>query len=71
MLPCQAVFQHGEKHYCLTMDEHGWHAHEIEIGPDNGKHVVIRGGLEDGRRVVLATESNRDKVVLPELAQGD
>ena len=64
-LPLQAVFQHAEKDYCLTLDSGVWKAHEITLGSDNGKFVVIREGLEEGRRVVLETPAYRKKANLP------
>ena len=67
LLPCQAVFQHGDRHYCLLFDGGRWEAHELEVGPDNGKFVVILGGIEEGRKVVLDSATHRDKVELPEL----
>jgi multidrug resistance efflux pump len=69
VVPCQAVLKHGDKHYCITLDEQGWQAREVEPGSDNRKHVAIRGGLEEGREVVLNVAAYRDKVLLPELPQ--
>lgn len=66
-LPCQAVFEHGQKNYCICRDGHHWQAREVSIGPNNGKTVVIRRGLEEGDKVVLASSTYRRKVALPKL----
>lgn len=73
-VPVQAVFEHGEKHYCLTLRDGTWEAREVEIGPTNDKTVIIRNGLKPGEQVVLGALAYRDKVTLPELpiaAPGD
>ena len=67
LLPGQAVFQHGDANYCILLEEDRWEARQLEVGPDNGKFVVILGGIEEDRRVVLDSATHRDKVELPEL----
>lgn len=66
-LPCQAVFEHGQKNYCICRDGTHWQAREVSIGPTNGKTVVIRRGLDEGEKVVLASATYRRKVALPKL----
>lgn len=66
-VPCQAVFQHGEKNYCICRSGHHWQAREVSLGPNNGKTVVIRRGLDEGEKVVLASATYRRKVALPKL----
>ena len=66
-LPCQAVLEHGDKKYCIRTDGRRWEAIEVSAGPSNGTSVVIRSGLDEGQRVVLATASHRHKVRLPKL----
>jgi hypothetical protein len=66
-VPLQALLKHGAKQYCVTFDREGWKAHEVEVGPDNGKYAVINGGLEEGQEVVLGAAAYRDKVGLPAL----
>lgn len=65
LVPAQAVFQHQGKDYCITCDAGGWEAHEVGIGSTDGRYVIIRDGLEEGRRVVLSTAAHREKVNLP------
>jgi len=66
-VPFQAVFKHGDKDYCLTLDRNRWQAHAVELGPSDGKFVVIGDGLGEGRQLVLNAAAYRDKVDLPEL----
>jgi len=68
-VPCQAVFRHGERTYCIAAEGGGWEAREVTLGSTNGKAVVIAGGLEEGQSVVLNAASHRDRVALPELAE--
>ncbi len=68
-VPCQAVFRHGDKAYCIAEDEGGWEAREVTLGSTNGKAVVISSGLEEGQSVVLNAASYRGQVALPELAE--
>ena len=69
-VPLQAVIEHGSKHYCLTYDSGEFEAHEIEAGEDNGKRVIITGGLEEGQEIVLGAETYLEEVELPELPTG-
>ena len=69
LLPGQAVFRHGDADYCILLLEDGrWEARPVELGPNNGKFVIVLGGIEEGRRVVLDSATHRDKVELPELS---
>jgi hypothetical protein len=65
MVPFQAILKHGKKHYCLTHDRRGFQAHEVKIGPANGKFVVIREGIEEGRAIILGASKYRKEVELP------
>jgi len=67
-VPCQAVFRHGEKSYCLRVRGSRIQPCEVTLGPTNGTTVVVRGGLKEGQEVVLAAAAHREKIVLPELA---
>jgi len=67
-VPCQAVFRHGDRTYCIAADEGGCEAREVTLGSTNGKVVVIASGLEEGQSVVLNAASYRGQVALPELA---
>ncbi len=66
-LPVQAVFEHGRKYYCIVPSRGGLEARAVTIGSTNDKTVVIRGGIEEGERVVLNAAAYRDRVGLPEL----
>jgi len=68
-VPCQAVFRHGDRTYCIAADGGGWLAREVTLGSTNGKAVVIASGLEEGQNVVLNAASHRGQVALPELAE--
>ncbi|NLS98271.1 MAG: HlyD family efflux transporter periplasmic adaptor subunit [Planctomycetaceae bacterium] len=65
-LPFQAVLKHGKRRFCLTHDRSGFHAREIEVGPSNGKHVIVQEGVEAGEQVVLGAANYRKEVTLPE-----
>ena len=67
LVPVQAVFEHGKKHYCVFHKEGKWEAREVTIGPTNDKQVVIEKGIEEGEEVVLNAAAYRDKLDLPEL----
>ena len=66
-LPVQAIFEHGDKYYCVTNDGGRWFAREVTIGSTNDKTVVVRGGLSEGEEVVLNAVAYREKVALPEV----
>lgn len=66
-LPVQAIFEHGDKSYCVTADGGRWFAREVTIGSTNDKTVVVRGGVSEGEEVVLNAVAYREKVALPEL----
>jgi HlyD family secretion protein len=65
--PVPAVFEHGEKYYCITHENGRFSAREVTIGSTNDKTVTIRNGLSEGERIVLNTAAYRDKVKLPAL----
>jgi HlyD family secretion protein len=66
-VPVQAIFEHGDKYYCVTGDGSRWSARELTVGSTNDKTVVVRGGLEAGEEVVLNAAPYREKVALPEV----
>ena len=67
LVPLQAVIEHGSKHYCLSYDSGDFEAHEVEVGGDNDKRLIITGGLEEGQEIVLGAKSYLEDVELPEL----
>jgi HlyD family secretion protein len=69
LVPVQAVFEHGQRHYCVLRDGAGWRAQEVEIGATNDKFIVINRGLEEGQAVVLGAFAYRDQVDLPEVKE--
>ncbi len=66
LVPFQAILKDGTRRFCLTYDRHGFQAHEIELGPSNGKFVIVRSGLDADQRVVLGAANFRKEVTLPE-----
>jgi HlyD family secretion protein len=69
LVPTQAVVEHLGKEYCITCDAGHWQATQVETGSSDGKYVVIRNGLDEGRHVILSTEAYRDKVGLAKADQ--
>jgi len=67
LLPVQAVFEHGNRHYVVVREDNQWRALPVETGATNDKVVVVRSGLELGQEVVLNSAAYREKVALPEL----
>jgi len=67
LVPVQAVFEHGGKHYCALRHGEDWEARQVVIGSTNDKEVVIKEGLKAGEEVVLGAVRFRDKLGLPEL----
>ena len=66
-VPFQAVLRHGKKPYCISLEGGRFLAQEVSLGPTNGVTTVIRGGLQEGQKVVLTPGFYRDKVDLPDL----
>jgi multidrug resistance efflux pump len=65
-VPVQAVFEHGEKHYCFVRRGDDWELRELEIGDTNDKTIVIRENLQPGETVALNAASFREEFDLPE-----
>ncbi len=65
-LPVQAVFEHGDRYYCVAGAGDGWEARPLELGATNDKQVVVRNGVVEGEQVVLNASAYRKKVDLPE-----
>jgi multidrug efflux pump subunit AcrA (membrane-fusion protein) len=63
LIPCQATFKHGEKDYCISVDDGQWIAQEVSLGPNNGRFVVVRSGLTEGRPLILDAATYRRKVL--------
>ncbi|MFH1918338.1 MAG: HlyD family efflux transporter periplasmic adaptor subunit, partial [Planctomycetota bacterium] len=68
MVPVQAVFEHGGKHYCVLREGEALKEREVVIGSTNDKDVVIEEGLTTGEEVVLGAALHRDELDLPEIA---
>jgi HlyD family secretion protein len=69
-VPVQSVLKHGEQSYVLVTDGDKWEALPVELGPSNGRYMVIRSGVKAGTQVVLDPASYRSKVSLPEIPIG-
>jgi HlyD family secretion protein len=66
ILPFQAVLKQGRKRFCITHDRDGFHAREVQVGPSNGKFVVVTDGVAENEQVVLGAANYRKEVTLPE-----
>lgn len=64
-VPCQAVFKHGEKDFAILVNGGRWTAQEVAVGPNNGRNVIVHGGLSEGQEVLLGAAAHRDDVALP------
>ena len=67
LVPVQAVYAHGQQHFCMVYDKGAWQAKEVQCGPTNDKFFVIEKGLEEQDRVALNPRRFLDEVELPEL----
>ena len=65
--PVQSVFEHGEKYYCVSVEDGRYLAREVKLGSTNDKTVIVDGGLSEGESIVLNGAAYRDKVDLPDL----
>ena len=53
-IPLPAVFRKKGQAYCLVSgEEQELELREIELGPNNMSHAVVRSGLEEGESVVI------------------
>ncbi|MFH1265743.1 MAG: HlyD family efflux transporter periplasmic adaptor subunit, partial [Planctomycetota bacterium] len=68
MVPVQAVFEHGGKHYCVLRKGEALKEREVVIGSTNDKDVVIEEGVTVDEKVVLGAALHRDDLDLPELS---
>jgi len=66
-VPVQAIFEHGNKYYCIAAEGKRLNAREVKIGSTNDKTVIIADGISEGDLVVLNAMAYRDKVALPDL----
>lgn len=67
VVPVQAVFERGGKHYCVLRDgDDGLRAQEVVIGSTNEKEVVIETGLVEGDKVLQDVALHRSELDLPE-----
>ena len=68
LVPVQAVYAHGPKHFCIARKKGGWEAIEVHCGPTNDKFFVIENGLQEQDQVALNPRRYLKSVELPELA---
>lgn len=70
-VPVQAIYAHGEEHYCFVKDGAKLAARPVKVGPDNETFVVIESGLAAGEEVAINPKSHLKEVNLPELSAVD
>ena len=60
-IPLPAVFRKKGQAYCLVAgEEEELELREIELGPNNMSHAVVRSGLEEGESVVINPDPFRE-----------
>jgi HlyD family secretion protein len=60
-IPLPAVFREKGQAYCLVAgEEQELELREIELGPNNTSHAVVRSGLEEGESVVINPDPFRE-----------
>ena len=60
-IPLPAVFRKKGQAYCLVAgEEQELELREIELGPNNMSHAVVRSGLEEGESVVINPDPFRE-----------
>jgi len=65
-VPVQAVFEHGDNHYCFVRRDDDWELRQVEIGDTNDKTIVIKQNLQPGETVAVNAASLREEFDLPE-----
>jgi RND family efflux transporter MFP subunit len=66
-IPVQAIAEHKNHFFCLVEDAEGNLAtRPVECGASNDMFMVVKGGLQEGDRVVLNPRT-RSELVLPDL----
>jgi len=60
-IPLPAVFREKRQAYCLVAgEEQELELREIELGPNNTSHAVVRSGLQEGESVVINPDPFRE-----------
>ena len=60
-IPLPAVFRKNGQAYCLVAgEEEELELREIELGPNNMSHAVVRSGLQEGESVVINPDPFRE-----------
>lgn len=70
-VPVQAVYAHGDKHYCFVMEGGRLRAQPVKCGPTNDRFFVIEDGITEADRIALNPRSFADQVDLPALKRED
>jgi hypothetical protein len=70
LVPVQTLFEHAGKYYCITCEAGNWEKVEVEVGATNDKEVVIKKGLDVGKRVVHGAWQYIDRVLTEEERTG-
>ncbi|MEX2170550.1 MAG: HlyD family efflux transporter periplasmic adaptor subunit [Pirellulales bacterium] len=70
-VPVQAVYAHGDEHYCFVMEGGKLQARPVKTGPTNDRFFVIEEGLTEADRIALNPRSFVDQVDLPALKRED
>lgn len=66
-VPVQAVYAHGDKHYCFVSEGGKLKAQPVKCGPTNDRFFVIEDGITEADRIALNPRSFVDQVDLPVL----
>jgi hypothetical protein len=70
-VPVQAVYAHGDKHYCFVSEGGKLKAQPVKCGPTNDRFFVIEEGITEADRIALNPRSFVAQVDLPELKRED
>jgi hypothetical protein len=67
-VPVQAIVEHQGTHYCLKKNGDGWEPKAVELGPNNDRFVIVRGGIADGDQVTIDPRQYLQSVEFPAAA---
>ena len=70
-VPLAAVIEHGDRHFCLVREQHGWRTQPIRLGSNNNTHVIVEEGLADGDQVALTPFRHIKRSDLPDVTPSE
>lgn len=65
-IPASSIVRKQDTHYAIVAKNNRYVAQPVQVGASNDKFVIILSGLEEGEKVLINPEKQKDKLEYPD-----